>query len=206
MDALFRLSDGTLHVRPGVKVLKAPEAAAWMDGRRMLEETRTQCDALLRKAEGEVQDMRRQGYEEGHEEGRLEYAEKMLETVLSSVEFIESIETRLVDVVSQTVRKIVGDMDDDTRIVRVVRQALQTVRQQQRVTLRVAVADEKPLAEALAPLLQATPGAAAFLHLLPDPRLPRGSCLLESDMGVVDAGLETQLKALERAFRAKVSA
>lgn len=206
MDAMFRLSDGTLHVRPGIKILKAPEATQWMNARRMLEETHACCADMLRKAELDAETMRRKGYEEGCEEGRLEYAEKMLETVFSSLEFIEGVETRLVDVVSQAVRKIIGEMDDTTRIVLVVRQALQTVRQQQRVTLRVAVADEKAVAEALAPLMQSAPGMAAFLNLLPDPRLPRGSCLLESDMGVVDAGLETQLKALERAFRAKVSA
>lgn len=204
MDALFRLKDYAVQEHPGVKILKAPEAAQWMEAQRLLAATRTRCEAMLREAEEEAQRLRLQGYEEGREEGREEYAEKMLETVLSSVEFIESMETRLVDVVSKALRKIVGDFEDDTRIVLVVRQALQAMRQQQRVTLRVAVDDEKPLAEALAPLMQGTPGAGAFLHLLPDPRLPRGSCLLESDMGVVDASLETQLRALERALRAKV--
>ena len=47
--------------------------------------------------------------------------------------------------------------------------------------------------------------ACDFLDVVPDARLERGSCLLESELGVVDASLETQLKALENALRSKIA-
>ncbi|MBG3877543.1 HrpE/YscL family type III secretion apparatus protein, partial [Desulfovibrio oxamicus] len=78
------------------------------------------------------------------------------------------------------------------------------VRSQQRVVVRVAPADERAVTEALGAMLQSAPGSASFLDVVADPRLERGACLLESELGVVDASLETQLKALENAFHAKI--
>ena len=51
---------------------------------------------ILEQARQEVQKQKKQAYEEGLEEGRLEHTEKIMETVLSSVEFIEGIESQLV--------------------------------------------------------------------------------------------------------------
>ena len=54
-------------------------------------------------------------------------------------------------------------------------------------------------------MLASAPGGASFLDVVSDARLERGACLLESELGVVDASLETQLKALENALRAKIA-
>ena len=42
------------------------------------------------------------------------------------------------------------------------------------------------------------------LHKADDFRLERDSCILESELGVVDASLSTQLRALENAFKSKI--
>ncbi len=127
-----------------------------------------------------------------------------METILSSVEFIEGIENTLVSVVNQAIRKIIGEMDDKERIVSIVRNALNTVRGQQKVTVRVSPADEQAVASALSAMTAGSSGSS-FLTIVADARLPRDSCILESELGVVDAGLETQLKALEHAFHSKIS-
>ena len=61
------------------------------------------------------------------------------------------------------------------------------------------------MSTALASMLASVPGSASFLDVVPDARLERGACLLESELGVVDASLETQLKALEGALRSKIA-
>ncbi|MBR3880802.1 MAG: HrpE/YscL family type III secretion apparatus protein, partial [Mailhella sp.] len=144
-----------------------------------------------------------EGYQDGLEEGKLEHAEKMMETILSSVEFIEGIEKTLVSVVNQSIRKIIGDLDDKERIVRIVRNSLNVVRGQQKVTVRVSPADEPAVLEALAAMTSRASGSS-FLTVMADARLERNSCILESELGVVDASLQTQLKALENAFQSKI--
>ena len=123
----------------------------------------------------------------------------MMDTVLSSVEFIENIENTVVNVVNQAVRKIVGDIDDGERITRIVQNALGNVRGQKRVTVRVCPADEQYVTNALAAMT-----AGSYLTIIADPRLEKDSCILESELGVVDASLSTQLRAFETAFSKKI--
>ena len=196
MDAMFRLTEGSIRPAAGTKLLKAEEYGLLLEADALLAAAKKQAEEMEQKA--------REGYRDGMEEGKLEHAEKMMETILSSVEFIEGIEDTLVSVVNQAIRKIIGDMDDKERIVRIVRTALNTVRGQQKVTVRVAPADEAAVSEALAAMTAGSSSGSAFLTIMADARLPRDSCILESELGVVDASLETQLKALENAFHSKI--
>jgi type III secretion protein L len=86
-----------------------------------------------------------------------------------------------------------------------VRQALQSVRGEQRVRVRVALKDEAFLREGLSGLLrQKNGGPEGFLDIIADPELLPGDCILESDLGTVEASLETQLQNLEKALLSKV--
>lgn len=49
-------------------------------------------------------------------------------------------------------------------------------------------------------LLAAYPGVG-YLDILADGRLARGSCILESEIGMVEASLEGQIQALRQAFQ-----
>ncbi len=205
MGTLFRLGRDAVTPAAGTRVLKASEASLLLEAQTLLDAARERAAEMDREAQAAYERRREEGYRDGQEEGRLEHAEKVLETVLSSVEYIEGIESTLVRVVSEAIRKVIGEVDENERIVRIVRNALTTVRNQQRVLIRVAPADEKPVREALAAMLTAVPGPTSFVDVVGDARLERGACLLESELGVVDASLETQLKALENAFRAKIA-
>lgn len=204
MGTLFRLNTQGVRPAAGQRVIKADDVALLVEANALLATARERVATMESQAQAEYDRRSAEGYRDGQEEGRLEHAEKLLETVLSSVEFIENIESTLVNVVSQAVRKVVGDLDDNERIVRIVRNALVSVRNQQKVLVRVAPADEAAVTEALRPMLQSAPGSASFLDVIADPRLERGACMLESELGVVDASLETQLKAFDNAFKAKL--
>ncbi len=202
MAALFSLNR-RLTPKPGQIIVKAEEAAAFFEAQDLIRAWEEQAARLDRAAEEERERRRQEGYEEGLAAGRLEYTEKIMETVFRSVEYIEGLETALVKVVGEAVRRIVGEMDDDERIVRLVRQALGAVRGEKRVLVRVAPRDEKAVRRDLAALLGRNAGSG-FLELVADPRLGSGECLLESELGVVEASLETQLRNLETALLNRV--
>lgn len=200
MAALFQLKNPSLPApAPGTKVVKAAEYAEFCEADRIIEAALERARAIEAKAEAEYEARREAGYADGVEQGRMAHAEKMMETVLASVEFIEKIESTVVDVVTQSVRKIVGDLDEDERIRRIVATALAHVRGEQKVVVRVAPSDEPAVSAALAAMT-----SGAYLNVVADPRLKPSSCILESNLGVIDASLETQLKALEHAFTAKI--
>ncbi len=206
MGSLFQITGDVVRPAAGTRVLKAAGFALLTEANGLLEQARARADEILRKAEEAYQQRKEEGYRDGREEGLLEHTEKLMETVMSSVEFIEGIEATLIDVVNQAVRKIIGELDSDERIVRIVREGLLKVRNQSRVTIRVAPADDKAVRTALEPMLKSASGAESFLELVPDARLEQGSCILESELGVIDASLETQLRALEKAFTSRIQA
>ncbi|MDD2966867.1 MAG: HrpE/YscL family type III secretion apparatus protein [Desulfovibrionaceae bacterium] len=206
MGTVFCIKNNTIHPQAGTHIIKAQEANLLIQANSLLNAAQNYADTMQRKAEEAYEAKKQEGYTDGQEEGKMEHAEKMMETVMASVEFIEQLEHSLVDVVSQVLRRILGEMGDNERIVALVRQALLSVRNQQRVLIRLAPADEPAVRQALAPLLQSNPASGNFLDILADARLERGACLLESELGIIDASLETQLTALEKALRKKIQA
>lgn len=73
------------------------------------------------------------------------------------------------------------------RIRGVVRDAVERVRRAARVRVRVSPEDSASLAE-------------LGLELVTDPEIERGGCVVESDLGEVDARVEVKLSALARAL------
>ena len=202
MGTLFRLNTDSLQPAAGTKIVKAAELGQLYEASALLDAARQKAADMERAALEAYEEKKREGYADGLEEGKLEHAEKMMETIISSVEFIEGIESTLVNVVNQSIRKIIGEMEDKERIVAIVRNALSVVRGQQKVTVRVAPADEAAVLEAMAGMTAG--GGNSFMTVIADARLERDSCILESELGVVDASLSTQLKALENAFKSKI--
>ncbi len=200
MDKIFQLNKMDLPTpAPGTKVLKAKDTAVLEEATHIIEAARDKARDIELRAQDVYQSRYQQGYAEGLEAGKMENIEKVMETIMASVDFISQIENTVVDVVSQSVRKIVGEMDDADRIKRIVGTALGHVRGQQKVLVRVNPKEEPTVSASLAAMT-----SEAYLNVVADPRLPTGSCILESDLGVIDASLETQLKALEKAFKSKI--
>jgi len=203
MGTMFRLNIDTMQPAAGTKIIKSSELGPLFEANALLDVAREKAAEMEKAALEAYEEKRQEGYRDGLEEGKLEHSEKMLETILTSVEFIENIEHTLVNVVTQAIRKIIGEMDDRERIVAIVRNALNVVRGQQKVTVRVAPVDEEAVLKAMAAMTSTSSGNA-FLTVVADARLEKDSCILESELGVVDASLSTQLKALEHAFQSKI--
>ncbi len=203
MEAVFQRIESHIRPAPGTRVLRAADYARLLEAQNLLDDARAEAEAIRKRAEDAYQERKKQGYEDGVLEGQMQQAEKMLETGMQAVEYLEGLERQIVEVVTTAVRKIVGELDDRERIVRVVRTALDQVRGRQRVVVRVCPEEEPQVREALAPMLAKTSGASG-LELVADQRMKPGDCMLESEMGVVDAGLDVQLKAIENALAAKI--
>ena len=204
MGTLFRLNNNALSPAAGTRVLSSAESTLLLEAGELLAAAAKRAQEIEEAATLAYEEQRKKGYEDGQEACRSEYAEKVLEVALQSVEYIEGLEQTIVNVVTEAVERVIGELDDNERIVRIVRTALSAVRNQKRVVVRVAPADSKAVTEGLASMIAHSPGASGFLDVITDPRLAAGSCIIESELGVVDASLETQLRALRKAFNAKI--
>ena len=97
-------------------------------------------------------------------------------------------------------RKIIEGYDDDERVLLVVRGALAVVRNQKQMTLRLPPERVDGVRERVNELLAAYPGVG-YLDMVADARLKGDACILESEIGLVEASIDGQIAALEGAFR-----
>ena len=203
MGCVFHRIGNNLRPAPGTRILRAQEYANFLEAQNVLDCAQKQAQVIQEQAKEAYEARRKEGYDDGVMEGQMQQAEKMLETGMQAVEYLEGLERQIVEVVTTAVRKIIGELDREDLIVRVVRKALDQVRGRQRVVIRVSPEDEPKVREAFAAMLSHGSSSSGY-ELVADQRMKRGDCMLESEMGVVDASLEVQLKAIENALAARI--
>jgi type III secretion protein L len=188
VGGFVRITKDSFDLAPGTKVLRAEEYGELVQAGEIVEMARAQARRI---------------YEDGLDKGRMEIAERMMDTVGQTVDYLGSVEESVTDVVIQALRKIVGEMDDRERIVRVVRNALAVVRNQNRVTARVSPKDAERVKGAVDEILSGYPGIA-FLDVSADSRLSPGGCILESEIGVVEASVDIQIEAIRKSLLKRI--
>ncbi len=186
-------------MEPASRILRATDYAALAQAQALIDHAQAQADEILAGAQAAFEAECRRGYEDGRQQALLDQAEKMIETVGRTVDYFAQVEGRMVDLVMASVRKVVDGFDDQEKVVIVVRNALAVVRNQKQMTLRLHPDDLDGVRKRINEVLAAYPGIG-FLDLLSDARLAPGACILESDIGMVEASLETQIVALRSAF------
>jgi len=191
----------TLAVRidAGTKVVPAAAVGMFREAEQIIADARRQAEAIVASATKAYEDECKRGYDDGRKEALLEQAERMIEHVGRTVDYFSRIETRMVELVMGAVKKIVADFDDSERVLIVVRNALSVVRNQKQMTLRLHPAQVDTVRARINELLAMYPGVG-YLDLLPDGRVEKDSCILESEIGLVEASIQGQLEAIQSAF------
>ncbi|MDR2366676.1 MAG: HrpE/YscL family type III secretion apparatus protein [Deltaproteobacteria bacterium] len=198
MAALFFLNGQNPAILPGVKLVKATDANLYLEALELREKIVAKGEELAKRAEEERKTRSDEGYQDGLAAGRDEYTLKIMDTVMASVEYLEKFEVDLANIVDEAVRKIIGDLPSDEVVVGLVKKALKTMRDDRKILVRVSPEDESAVRTAL---VGTSEGWASFLDVRGDGRLSRGDCVLESDLGVVEASVETQLRNLSEALK-----
>ncbi|MFZ1495285.1 MAG: HrpE/YscL family type III secretion apparatus protein [Candidatus Competibacter denitrificans] len=199
MGAFSRVTPLEFRPSPDRRVIKAADYLAYAEAEAIIAAARLQAEAIQREAEQAYDAEKQRGYRDGHEEGKLETAEQIMDVLGATVEFYAGIEQRTGQIVMQMLRKILGQFDNETLTYQIVRNALTAVRAQKQVTLRVAPEQVEALKARMDTLLHGFP-SIHFVDVVGDRRLNAGDCILETEIGVVDASIEVQLKALERSL------
>ena len=206
MEKIFHLdADDKLQIADDVKIIRKDDLEKFFAAEEIILESKKKAQEILDKAEEIYKNRFEQGLTEGKEEGKSEYTFKIMDMVLSQVDSLESLEKQLVEVVTKSVNKIIGDLDEKDRIVRVVRKGLSAVRGEKRIVVRVSTHDEPLVREDLKAYLLSDDGRSGYIEVIGDVNLKKGDCILETQMGVVEASLDTQLKILSESLSARVA-
>ncbi|MDR2372435.1 MAG: HrpE/YscL family type III secretion apparatus protein [Puniceicoccales bacterium] len=166
---------------------------------KILDEALDKRKQIFEEAKKYYANEAKRGYDDGYATGKEEMAKQLAELIVKSADNMKYLESSIAGLVVKALQRIIGEVDRRELIVNVVRQALKAVKNQQEAILKVSPQDSQSVRDKLKEIL--SDGIVDYLEVVADSRLKPGTCILETDLGVVDASLDVQLEAIIGAFK-----
>ncbi len=192
-----------------------PEAAA-AQAQDLLAQARREAQARMEAAEADSRRLRSeaqqifaqaqmQGMSQGLRQASTEWAAKAIDAAGARRRHLHRGSERLSQVVSTAVEKIIGKEDPVKLFRRSLGTVLKLMHDAPLLTMKVH-ADDAQNAQAAVESLAGTLPEKLRIEVEVDADMPPGGCRFESDEGIIDTSLQTQLDALRRALDRTVTA
>ena len=187
---------------PPRKIIKKEIYSATVEAQSILETARREADLLARQAEQQREHFIELGRQAGYEEGLTRWNEALLEFSREHEQLLKDSEQAVLKLAVRLAEKIIGQqlLLSPQTIVDIVREGLKSLRSDKSVSVKVNPTHLETLRNSIA-RLQDLLGPDCRVRFVADPGISPGGCTIESELGVIDAQIETQLKCLEEALK-----
>lgn len=215
IDALFDDGEGA----PGV--IKAGDLSGpnleeiEAQAERILEEARAEAERILEDARSQSMTMRadaveegnRQGFEEGYAKGmaetdglKQELAERKRALEAQYDELLETLEPRFIETITDVYSHIFGVdlMDNRDILVHLIDSTLRKVESSRTFIVHVSADDYPHVNMQKQALIEGAVAGRGLIEIIEDIALSKGDCLIETDGGIFDCGVGTQLEELTK--------
>ena len=183
------------------RLVKAAEVATVRSAEEIIATAEAEAARIREEAKAAFEEEKKKGYAKGLADGKLEISMQKLDLIDSSVAFMESVEDKMADVVLKALRSCVVEIGDKEMVVQIVRKTMNAViRTQRQVTLKVAP-EMVDVVRARVAELKSAYTTIETLDVVEDPRLKGTACVLETEAGVAEASVETQIAAIEKSIQ-----
>ena len=190
-----------LEIGSSGRLVKASDVAAVTSADEIIAAAEAEALRLRQEAVAAYEAEKSRGFEEGLQAGLKKIAEDKLDFVYESAAYMESVEEKLADIVIKALKKCVSQVGDKTLVVEIVRKAMKAVvRNQRQITLKVAPDMVDTVKSRLGEILSDYP-ALERVDVIEDARLKGSAAIIETEAGVADASVDTQLAAIENSIR-----
>jgi type III secretion protein L len=198
----FSLINGKgIHVKPNVKVIPGSEIQTLVEAKEVLEEVQKEAEQYRIAVATDSEQLKEIAQKEGFEAGFQAWTEQIakLEDEIKKVR--TDMEKFIVPVAIAAAKKIVGQLleTSENTIVDIVANTLKSVAQHKKVTIYV---NKKHLdaMEASRPRLKQLFEDLESLSIRERADIEPGSCVIETEAGIINAQLDNQWLILENAF------
>ena len=187
------------------RLVKATDVATVRTADEIIAAAEAESARIREEAKVAFEAEKKRGYDEGIENGKMEIAMQKLDLVDKSVEFMESVESKMADIVMKALRSCVVEIGDKEMVVNIVRKTMDAViRTQRNVTLKVPPEMVEIVKARLSEITNNYSTVETF-DVVGDKRLKGAACVLETEAGVADASVESQLAAIEKSLARHIS-
>ena len=158
------------------RVVKATDVATVKSAAEIIAAAEAEAARIKSDAKVAYEIEKKRGYEKGLADGKAE-------------------------IVLTALKSFMVEVGDREMVVQIVRKTMNAViRTQRQVTLKVAPEQVETVRARVAEFRTAYPTVENF-DVVEDPRLKGPACILETEAGVADASVDTQLAAIEKSIR-----
>lgn len=216
IDALLRDNSDDSGI---IKAEKAPDLEEIKaQAQEMLDDAQAQIDEMNAAAQNEIEAKRRwameegkkEGYEEGYRKGVSE-AEEMKRQVMAErrrleaeyEQLIDELEPRFIDTITEVYSHIfgIGLADNRDILVHLVDSTLRQVESSRTFIVHVSKEDYPFVNMQKQALTEGAAAGRGTVEIIEDLTLGRGECMIETDGGIFDCGVDTQLTELNNKLR-----
>ena len=202
---MLLINKGDFVLQSDRRVVKAADVATVRSAAEIVAAAEAQAAQIREDAKVAYEEERKKGYDKGIADGKTEIAMQKLDLVDSSVAFMENVEEKMSEIVMKALKSCVAEIGDREMVIQIVRKTMAAViRTQRQVTLKVAPELVETVRSRVSELTAAFPTIETF-DVVEDPRLKGSACLLETEAGVADASVESQLAAIERSLKKHIA-
>jgi len=197
--------------------IKAEMEKLKIDSEREIERAKFEAEKMIKEAELKVSEIEHEAYKKGYEAGREEgYKEGQAEvmrlidrlgTIVSTAvdirdEIIRSSERLMTEMILMIARKVIKDEIVERRevVINNIKEAIRRVKDRDRIDIRVNFADLDMTTAHKDELIKMMESLKK-VNIYEDSRVDRGGCIIETDVGAIDARISTQLDTIEEAIR-----
>jgi len=183
---------------PSPKVLKREVYEASLDAKDVVAQAQERAKQIVEQAEQECDAIREKAKEEGRQSGLAEWNDILAKTERRAEALFKSWEENMVRLSVRVAEKIIGEQLklQPESIISMVSEALKGARPARRLAIQVNPEDA-PHVRAHIDRLKDSASLGSLIEVVPSANVRRGGCVIDSELGVVDARLDTQLKCLE---------
>jgi type III secretion protein L len=195
------VEDGLVRADDFASLTSLLDAAASVEesAKRLLADAAVKAERLIADAQARFDAAHQQGVDQGEQEGLQQWTARALHGAAGVQQALEKQNARLGRIVSLAVERIVAQEDKEALYKRAIQAVQHIVKEVPLLTLRVSPGDHAAAQKAVEAATE--DGRSLPIEVVADATLALGSCVFESDQGVIDAGLETQLAAIQRAVQ-----
>ena len=173
--------------------------AAHAEAQALLQQARQEAMHVREQASIEAERVRLEAYEAGHRQAALEWHEQQTGQVIDKAQMLHNMHEKLATIVTAAVERIVHTEQRGALYQRALRSVQGLAQGASTLALRVNEADYEH-ARAAIESLQALQAHGLRIEVSVDPALKPGGCVFESEVGILDASLQTQLDGLRAAM------
>ncbi len=192
-------------------------AEARAEAERLVQDAQAQADSLIDDANAQADDIRAQaeetgrqtGYQEGQEQAQAEFADRQAELERHAQDLendyqekASSMEKDLVATITDVMEKFFKIELSDRKdvLLHVIENAVLNIENSRSFLIHVSQAQYEDVSGELDSLREKV-GAESEIDVIMDPTLSEGSCLIETDGGIYDCSIDTELKSLSKELR-----